>query len=513
MRHLFPLPTTGPERPARFAWALSVILIWTVALCILLGVPSRATGHLPATLPNTPYATSDDARVTAPQAVLEATGSELPGDLGSTQTLTHTVNLPWVVRSQWQAPDSLLGVQHYHSFRTEEAVKTAQMGARWVRLPLKWASIEPVNLTPENYTWRGNFEDWLAELSTRGIQVILTLIKNPEWAATYRGGPIDLAGNGELVEFMTAAVARYSAPPYNVKHWEFYNEPDNGIEFYAQYGWGYWGHDPEAYAQLLAAVYQPIKEVDPEAQIVFGGLAYDHWTSQGGPFVEEFLDGVLQNNGGDYFDVMNFHYYPAFRAKWEPYGRGIIGKASYLRDKLRSYDVDKPFICTEASMWSDEAHGGSHELQSRYVPQLFSRSMAADLEATMWYWLFDDEDPDSWKYGLLNADLSPKPSFFAYQTLAQQLALADYVRTLSVQDTDSEQIEAYEFVTEDGSTVIIVAWTEDGQEHLMTLTAEEVVVVDKFGNEVTVDGETAGGLGSQVQVIIGPDPVYLRLSN
>jgi hypothetical protein len=513
MKHRSSLPTADTNGPARFVWASSVVVIWAVALCMLLGVPSRATGHLPADLPNRPHATSDDAWVTAPTPMLETSGSKSSGDLEATPTLTHTIHLPWVVHSYWEAPDSLLGVQLYHSFRREEILKIAHMGTRWVRLPIKWASIEPENTTPENYAWRSEFDNWLAQLSARNIQVILTLVKNPEWAATYRGGPIDLAGNGELVEFMTAAVARYSAPPYNVKHWEFYNEPDNGIESYAQYGWGYWGHDPEAYAQLLAAVYQPMKEADPEAQIVFGGLAYDNWTSQGGPFVEEFLDGVLQNNGGDYFDVMNFHYYPAFRANWEPYGRGIIGKASYLRDKLRSYGVDKPFICTEASMWSDEAHGGSDELQSRYVPQVFTRSMAANLKATVWYWLLDDEHPDSWKYGLLNADLSPKPAYFAYQTLARQLAPASYVRTHSAHDTGSDQIEAYEFVTADGSTVIIVAWTEDEQEHLMTLAAEELVVVDKFGNEVTVHGEIDGRLGSRVQVTIGPDPVYLRLSN
>jgi hypothetical protein len=513
MKHRFLSPTAGTNGPARFVWASCIILVWAAALCILLGVPSRATGHLSADLPDAPYPTSDDARVTAPKSLLEATGSGAPGVLGATQTLTHTVYLPWVVRDDWEAPDSLLGVQLFQSFQQEEAVKADQMGTRWVRLPIKWASIEPVNLTPENYTWRSNFDDWLAQLSARNIQVILTLSKNPPWAATYAGGPIDLAGVGELVEFLTAAVARYGAPPYNVKHWEIYNEPDNGIEFYGQFGWGYWGHDPEAYAQLLAAIYQPMKDADPEAQIVFGGLAYDNWTSQGGPFVEEFLDEVLKNNGGDYFDVMNFHYYPTFRANWEAYGPGIIGKATYLRDKLRSYGVDKPFICSEASMWSDELHGGSHELQSRYVPQLFTRSMAANLETTIWFQLLDDEEPDSWKYGLLNADLSPKPAYSAYQTLARQLAPADYVRTHSAQDTGSDQIEAYEFVTADGSTVIIVAWTEDQQEHLMTLTAEEVAVVDKFGNETTIYGETAGGSGSRVQVIIGPDPVYLRLSN
>ena len=102
-------------------------------------------------------------------------------------------------------------------------------------------------------------------------------------------------------------------------------------------GWGYFGHQPEAYVELLQAVYHPIKSEDAEAQIVFGGLAYDAWTGTGGPFVEDFLDKVLLNGGSDHFDVMNFHYYPVFDKVWAPYGNGIIGKTNYLRRKPAAF--------------------------------------------------------------------------------------------------------------------------------------------------------------------------------
>ncbi len=54
---------------------------------------------------------------------------------------------------------------------------------------------------------------------------------------------------------------------------------------HARSGCGYWGHEPAAYAALLEAVYQPMKRIDPDAQVLFGGLAYDWFTSEGGPFV------------------------------------------------------------------------------------------------------------------------------------------------------------------------------------------------------------------------------------
>jgi hypothetical protein len=440
-----------------------------------------------------------------------ASGARGGPDLGPSDVVT--VFLPFLFSDYWLAPDSLLGVQLFSDHREQEAVvKTAQMGARWARIPIWWSSIEPTNTTPENYHWPSAFDDWLARLSARNVRVMLTLAGNPSWAATYTGGPVDKVDISELVEFITAAVAHYSGPPYNVKHWEFYNEPDNGDAFYAERDWGYWGNDPEAYAQMLGAAYGPMKAVDPEAQVVFGGIAYDWWTSDGGPFVETFLDDVLQAPGGDSFDLMNFHYYPSFRPNWEPYGPDIIGKVNYIRDKLATYGIERLLICSEVCQWSAEAHGGSDELQSRYVAQVYARSMAADLGAAIWFKLVDWEGVATWQYGLLNEDLSPKPSYQAYATFSKQMALSDYVQTLDPTRTGSDQIEAYEFLTPRGPTSIVVAWTEDGQAHDMWLSADRVVVVDKFGVATTVEDGDDGLVDGRVWVMVAPSPQYLRFA-
>jgi hypothetical protein len=486
-----------------------------MALLLSLGLSTRASDHGLTDPAGMPFASRLPSAGDS-QALLHASvPTTLEGGMGATAPLSpsYTVHLPLIHAGHWQAPDSLLGVQIYDSDPDAEN-KVAHMGARWARLPLKWGSIEPENTDPISYYWSVSFDNWLARLASKNIQVILTLTKNPSWAATYPGGPIDQPGasNSDLVEFMVAAVGRYSQPPYNVKHWEFYNEPDNGDEFYAELGWGYFGNDPEAYAQLLAAVYQPIKAADPEAQIVFGGIAYDWWTTDGGPFVEDFLDGVLAYDGGDSFDVMNFHYYPAFRINWELYGPDILGKAAYIRTVLATYDVDKPLICTEASQWSDEAHGGSDELQSRYVAQVFARSMAADLEITIWFMLIDSGGLGNWEYGLLNPDRSPKPSYFAYSTFARQMAFAQYVRMVPPGEMGSYQVEAYEFLTQRGGTKIIVAWAIDDQGHNTWWTADQMAVVDKFGVRTMVYDEDDGQLDGQVRVTIGPSPLYLRVA-
>ena len=83
------------------------------------------------------------------------------------------------------------------------------------------------------------------------------------------------------------------------------------------------------------------------------------------------------------------------------------------------------------------------EQQSRYVPQLYARSMAAELIPTIWYELVDTVHVGQYKHGLLTSDLQPKPTYHAYQTLARQLGGTNYVRVLDHTDTGSDQIEAY----------------------------------------------------------------------
>ena len=82
-------------------------------------------------------------------------------------------------------------------------------------------------------------------------------------------------------------------------------------------------------------------------------MSYDWFEDQGGPFVREFLDDVLAAGGGDYFDVMNIHLYPAFSTNWATQGPGLLQKMEYVRAKMLSYSVDKPVIVTEMGWFSN----------------------------------------------------------------------------------------------------------------------------------------------------------------
>jgi hypothetical protein len=382
------------------AWLLVAVVLGGLTFLELSWPPDAAGDDARVELARTTGSISAgvQANSTVPELIISplSLSSSAEDPIQATARLTYTLLLPSVFRDYWMCPRSSLGVQIY-GLDSKTAAQVAQMGACWVRIPLRWSLIEPANTTPENYQWPADFDTALAQLGRQNIRIILTLSDNPSWAATFGHGPIDKTDIRELVEFMVAAVDHYGAQPYNVKYWEIYNEPDNGSEQFARLGYGFFGNQPEAYADTLASIYQPMKIADPQAQIVMGGLAYDNWPEDGGHFVKDFLDRVLQNGGGDFFDVMNFHYYTSFGWRWDPYGMGIIGKAAYLRDKLAAYGYHKPFICSEASTYSKAAEPASKDRQSRYVAKLFSRAIAADLDSTIW-WLLTDIP--SWEYGL-----------------------------------------------------------------------------------------------------------------
>jgi hypothetical protein len=496
-KHKNPVHSIAP-RPCISTVLIAVVLGLLAPLCAA-GNSAQASsagilsGQSDASDPHhTSVHASDHATIGHPSSALAST----------------TIWLPVLASGPWPDPPPF-GVQLYKN-SVSLVDQIADTGAGWIRIPLKWSQIEPENTQPRYFRWPEDLDEQLAALSSKNVRIILTLEGNPGWAATYAGGPVDLVDMAQLVQFMRAAVAHYGVAPYNVKYWEFYNEPDNGDELYADLGWGYFGNQPEAYVEMLSAVYSPIKDLDPQAQILFGGLAYDRWTNTGGPFVEDFFDKVLESGGAAYFDLMNFHYYPSFRDVWQPYGQGIIGKATYLRRKMAAYDVYKPIICTETGMWSDEANGGSDELQSRYVVQAFARSMAASLQPTIWFQLVDDKALGKHKTGLLDSDLRPKPSYQAYQTAVQQLSAAEYIRTLDSAETGSGEIEAYEFLMDEGMTRIVTAWTNDEELYTLALAAPHVTVVDKFGGETVLSDGDDGAVDGQVQAPVGPSPIYLR---
>jgi len=451
----------------------------------------------------------EDALAEAPQAI--------SSPVQATSSTTHTLFLPAVFLDYTSAPTAF-GVQMYNDLTTPSAGLTLAQAARvyWVRWPLSWAAVEPVDTVPENYNF-SMYDSSILSATQSGLHLIVTILSNPAWAANYVNGPIDKVDIGAFTEFVGTLVERYDGDGWQdapgspvVDYWEFYNEPDSGDELYARYGGSYWGHFGAEYARMLCAVYPVIKAANPRAQVILGGISHDCWEDEGCHFVREFLDDVLAAGGGQCFDVMNFHYYPVFAPNWASYGSGLIGKANYLRSKLGQYGVaDKPMICTEAGWHSDSSstHVSTPEIQSRYVVELFVQSLASHLSAMTW-WTWIDPGSSYGAFGLLTQDLQRKPAYFAYQTAERKLGHASFQRILSSGELESTALEGYQF-TMQGARPIYLLWSNDAVTRTVSLPLSRAQVTGMYGELVTQvsDGDD-GRMDGRVRVTVGPNPVY-----
>ena len=429
--------------------------------------------------------------------------------------------------------------------------KVAEANTTWVRRNgVLWAEIEP-NEGARDWSVLGGLEQELKNASANNLQVILIVRKTPSWAQKVPGsscGPIKTEKLGAFGNFMFDLVSRYSTPPYNVKYWELWNEPDVSPELAAYIGgdtipFGCWGDsaDPyyggKYYAEMLKAVYPRIKAADPQAQVLVGGLLLD-CDPRGSPSIcnqikhddrpAKFLEGILLNNGGVYLDGVGFHgyddYYGTFGkygnlnwgSKWNTTGPSITARAQYIKYLLNTYHTSGKFIMnTETAMicggFNDPPGQPPCELdfeqtKAYYITQMYAASIAEGLRASIWYsvtgWRNSDLlcsdcastlktsmlefKPPAQNSSLLTSNGDPRPAYYAYKFARLELGDASFGGEIGSGDLgEIYGIKGYKFFR--GNRTIWLLWSLDGDTHLISLFSPPLAAWDALGNSVTPD--------------------------
>jgi hypothetical protein len=231
----------------------------------------------------------------------------------------------------------------------------------------------------------------------------------------------------------------------------------------------------------------------------------------------KFLEGIIQNGAGHFFDVVSFHGYPPYFGEtfgvsglygdehfqgWEDRGGVVLGKISYLRDLMASYGIDKPLMHTEASLicpeWNtagcNPPEDAFYESQADYVVWLYVRNWAAGVGATVWY-LF--EGP-GWRFGgLLDENQAPKPAYYAFTFLTSELSGSSYVGRVQLDDG----LRGYAFAGAEKD--IWVVWSADEASREIALPANWRMIYDKYGNPLTP---------AEGNVIPVQSPIYIEIS-
>ncbi len=428
----------------------------------------------------------------------------------------------------------IFGVQMYGGTSDTSKYHDALLGtnASWIRVEISWATAEPVSQVPPVYQWETIDNNLSAARENMGgLNIIATVNRSPSWAANNDTGPIKAAQLDEFSAFMKALVERYDGDGINdapgspvVLYWELYNEPDsNSIvsdpKFLPPVGWG---NHAEEYANMLETIYPEIKIANPQAKVVFGGIAYDWFESNGGKFVKSFFTDVLDAGGGNFFDVMNFHSYPAFYPVWTTnQGPGLYEKAAAIRSVLAEYELDVPLIVTEAGWHSNNASGpiipGSPQIQARYVVELFTQSMAADLDIMIWWMLYDVGGNYPYDTGLVTNAAVPveKLAYQVYKRTVAELETAHFVRKLSNAETGNNLMEVYLFNDNVLQRNVYVAWlnrADTTNTATLRIPAAGATLRNSVTGSVSIITDGSDGINDGlITITVGANPLFVEI--
>ncbi len=386
----------------------------------------------------------------------------------------------------------------------------AATNSAWVRgIGISWNAVEP-NPGARNWFALAAVEGELVTAAESGLTALVIVSDTPAWARQARGiacGPIHADHLEAFGAFLGEVVARYSQPPYGVKHWEIWNEPDIGLNSVPpRSGFGCWGdiEDPyyggRHYGEMLKAVYPQVKAADPEAMVLVGGLLLD-CDPQNPPGPDKdctsgnFLRGVLEAGAGDFFDGVSFHAYdyyyaalgdyrnPNWHSAWDQTGPVLINKTRFLKNLLAEYGVpDKMLLNTELALLCGRSGKEAicqtkafDDTKAYYLAQSYAAALAEGLEANLWYSL------RGWRgSGLVRVNLAPVPAYTAYQFGAEMLREAAYWGPI----TDYPDVWGYRFRR--GERELWILWALSNEPHTILLPNSPAAIYDVYGEALPV---------------------------
>jgi polysaccharide biosynthesis protein PslG len=289
----------------------------------------------------------------------------------------------------------------------------AQGGAEVLRFPLEWAQVER---RPGVYDWAA-VDAVVGGAAAQGIEPLPFVWATPDWLSPNKAiPPLESVDQRRAWQrFLAAAAARYGSL---VDKWQLWNEPNFKV---------YWKPKPEPreYAQLVRLGARTIRDADPDAEILLGGVA----PVKRGMLPWEFLEELYGVRGIERsFDTVTVH----------PYFPEIDGVEFQVRQALDEIDAagDRRarIRVTELGWASDgpaadpmtKGLGGQAQMLRRSFRLLTKKRRDWGITGVDWH-SFQDVAADQGEpvcsfcpgSGLVTASREPKPAFDAFADFAR----------------------------------------------------------------------------------------------
>jgi hypothetical protein len=258
------------------------------------------------------------------------------------------------------------GINHISGPETitpdERYQKALELGAGWNRWPLYWNRVET-----DSGVWDwSDYDRLVADDLAHGLGIDAILLGMPDFHRDDQqpvglqepifsdGTDAPRAGktinaNNTWAEFVWQAVTRYrpggdwareTGQPdgAGIRLWEIWNEPDFSL---------FWKSSIGDYARLLKTAYIVAKWVDPEAQVMFGGMLFNTNNNWLAWVLAIFEDDPQHEEFNWYMDAVALHSYSyPWRSGW---------LVNWVDQTLKAYNLKRPIWVNESGVpvWDD----------------------------------------------------------------------------------------------------------------------------------------------------------------
>jgi hypothetical protein len=459
-------------------------------------------------------------------------------------------------------PDNTVRVSTTHTawFNTPETIKKTwpllfQSGVKLNRIgqwgdKTDWATVEK---TKGTYVIEPDIDRGVNDCVKNGVDVLLTLCygndlyqrhNNPPnygKSTWLRSHPFFQCGptTPEAVEGF-AKYCAFMAKHFKgrIKYFEIWNE-ENGWFFDASGDWNSI-HVVQAYGRMLAAAAKAIKEVNPEAKVMFGGLAgssLDYpriaMTEGAGPFVDIFafhpyyhplpeeapaelltqVDNVMQKKPRPPAIQSYEQIIEAYREVFRPYHPNI----PIWANEWNFFAPGEPASPnSDTFMFPDQSELG----QAKFLARFFSESAWLDTGA-IWWSLYNSNHVQEWAV-IRTADCTPRGSFYSSGYVSTVLDDCRGVGDVKVEVVGSAPADLVVKCYRNGKGDLLIGlWRksmpDDGcRPASVTLKLPKIsgaVIVDTlYGYQQQATIESAEGGVELPGLLVGDWPLILRIS-
>jgi hypothetical protein len=288
-----------------------------------------------------------------------------------------------------------------------DAQLTQRIGATSTRIAFDWRGAEP---SPGQYRLT-LYDDFYREMRARGIRPLFIFVYAPAWASNWGCNALlsDCRAQAPTPDHyadagrMAALLAQRYPQAAGIELW---NEP-NLKEF--------WGPqpDPVAYGELLKSVYRAVKQAAPAMPVIGASLANGEPTGFISP--AQFLGGIYDAGAGASMDAIGVHPYP--------FSATSLANTFRTLDAVRAVrnargDTARPLWVTELGSTTTGTEPPTSERQQADILVAAYRALRAMPDVGGIYFHTLVEPPygitsADTGYGIVHADLSPKPAFCA----------------------------------------------------------------------------------------------------